>query len=43
MAAIVSIVLGLFSFLLPDTPPQAKTPSSAKSILGIDALLLFRG
>jgi len=42
MAAIVSAALGLFSFTLPDTPPQAKTHSSAKSILGIDALTLFR-
>ena len=42
MAAIVSVALGLFSFTLPDTPPQGTTPSSAKSILGIDALLLFR-
>ncbi len=42
MAAIVSIILGLFSFTLPDTPPQAKAKSSAKAILGIDALILFR-
>jgi nucleoside transporter len=42
MAALVSIALGLFSFTLPDTPPQAKTKSSAKSILGIDALILFK-
>ena len=43
MAAIVSAALGLFSFLLPDTPPQAKKiTSSAKSILGIDAFILFR-
>src|SRR4030043_2248782 len=35
MAAIVSVILGLFSFFLPDTPPLAKTPSSAKSVLGI--------
>ncbi|MDO9339826.1 MAG: nucleoside permease [Bacteroidales bacterium] len=42
MAAIVSVALGLFSFTLPDTPPQAKTKSSARSILGIDALVLFR-
>ncbi len=42
MAAIVSAVLGLFSFALPDTPPQAKTPSSAKSVLGIDAFILFK-
>jgi nucleoside transporter len=42
MAAIVSVALGLFSFTLPDTPPQAKTPSSAKSVLGIDAFILFK-
>lgn len=43
MAAIVSAVLGLFSFALPDTPPLAKnTTSNAKSILGIDAFVLFR-
>ena len=42
MAAIVSLGLGLFSFFLPDTPPQAKTTSSAKSVMGIDAFILFR-
>lgn len=42
MAALVSAALGLISFVLPDTPPQAKTPSSAKAILGIDALALFK-
>jgi nucleoside transporter len=42
MAAVVSIFLGLISFILPDTPPQGKTKSSAKAILGIDALMLFR-
>ena len=42
MAAIVSFVLGLFSFFLPDTPPLAKTPSTTRSIMGIDALVLFR-
>src|SRR4030042_6271417 len=42
MAAIVSVALGLFSFMLPDTPPQAKTPSSAKSVMGIDAFVLFK-
>jgi nucleoside transporter len=42
MAAIVSVALGLFSFTLPNTPPQGKTRSSAKAILGIDALMLFR-
>jgi nucleoside transporter len=42
MAAIVSVALGLFSFTLPDTPPLAKETSTAKSILGIDALVLFK-
>ena len=42
MAAVISVGLGLFSFFLPDTPPQAKTPSTAKSIMGIDAFILFR-
>jgi len=42
MAAIVSAVLGVYSFMLPDTPPQAKTKSSTRSILGIDAFVLFR-
>ena len=42
MAAIASVALGLFSFTLPDTPPLAKTKTSAKSILGFDALILFK-
>lgn len=42
MAAVVSVALGLFSFTLPNTPPQAKEPSSAKSVLGIDAFILFK-
>jgi nucleoside transporter len=42
MAAVVSLILGIFSFILPNTPPQAKIQSSARSILGIDAFVLFR-
>ncbi|HOW38960.1 MAG TPA: nucleoside permease [Bacteroidales bacterium] len=43
MAALVSVALGLYSFFLPDTPPQKEMPaSSAKSVMGIDALVLFR-
>jgi len=45
MAAIVSATLGLYSFFLPDTPPVKTTTaatSSAKSIFGIDALILFK-
>jgi nucleoside transporter len=42
MASIVSVILGLYSFTLPDTPPQGKVQTSAKSILGIDAFVLFK-
>jgi nucleoside transporter len=42
MAAVVSIVLGLYSFTLPDTPPATRIQTSAKSILGIDAFRLFK-
>ncbi|WP_234572116.1 MFS transporter [Rhodohalobacter sp. 614A] len=39
LTAIASIILGLYSFTLPHTPPPAKGDSvSARSILGIDAL-----
>ena len=44
MAALVSGLLGLYSFFLPDTPPvqPSETKTSAKSIFGIDALVLFK-
>jgi nucleoside transporter len=43
MAAVASIVLGLLSFFLPDTPPKAKgTKASAAQILGADAFVLFK-
>jgi len=42
MAALVSIALSLLSFTLPDTPPLGKTSTSAKSVLGLDAFVLFR-
>ncbi|HBQ82913.1 MAG TPA: MFS transporter [Bacteroidales bacterium] len=42
MAAIVSFGLGIFSFMLPDTPAQEKAATSAKSVMGIDALVLFK-
>jgi nucleoside transporter len=43
VASIVSAILGLFSFTLPDTPPKAnKEKSSLGSILGKDAFVLFK-
>jgi len=43
MAAIASVVLGLFSFILPDTPPKgSSSTSTASSALGSDAFVLFR-
>ena len=44
MAAVASLVLGLFSFLLPKTPPIKKTTtekSSLSEILGLDAIKLL--
>ena len=43
VAAISGVVLGIFSFLLPHTPPRAKgEPASIGSILGLDALSLMK-
>ena len=43
LAAIVSVILGVFSFTLPKTPPKGKNSSSPslKEILGLDALKLL--
>ncbi len=37
-----SVVLGVFSFFLPDTPPKATTSTSFAQILGLDAFKLFK-
>lgn len=43
MAAIASLLLGIFSFLLPETPPKGKVAgTSASSALGTEAFILFR-
>ncbi len=44
MAAIVSLILGVFSFTLPHTPPKAKTEGDFKlsEVLGLEALSLLK-
>ncbi|SFB23762.1 nucleoside permease [Algoriphagus aquimarinus] len=44
MAGVSSLILGLYSFTLPATPPQAKSSDKIKlsEILGLDALSLLK-
>ncbi len=43
MAAIASLVMGVISFFLPDTPPKAKgQKASIVDLLGLDALTLMK-
>jgi nucleoside transporter len=43
MAAAASVLLGLFSFILPNTPPKAAaSEATASRALGVDAFVLFR-
>lgn len=42
IAAGASVLLGLFSFMLPNTPPKAKEAGSAAKALGTEAFVLFK-
>ncbi|MGE0770525.1 MAG: nucleoside permease [Cyclobacteriaceae bacterium] len=43
MAAAVSLALGIFSFVLPNTPPKGKAAdATASSALGTEAFVLFK-
>lgn len=43
MAAIASLVLGLFSFTLPETPPKGRVAgTSASNVIGTEAFVLFK-
>jgi nucleoside transporter len=43
MAAIASAILGVISFILPNTPPKGKSAdATASSALGTDAFVLFK-
>lgn len=42
MAAAISVALGVFSFLLPNTPPKGKTEGAASKALGTEAFVLFK-
>lgn len=42
LTAWASIALGVFSFILPHTPPETGSKPSLKEIIGLDALVLFK-
>jgi len=42
LTAGAAIAMGLFSFMLPDTPPESSGPVSASQLLGLDALALLK-
>ena len=43
LAAASSLVLGLFSFILPNTPPKGRIENeTAAKVLGADAFVLFK-
>lgn len=42
VGAIFSLLLGFYSFTLPHVPPKKEKKASAKEIIGLDALSLFK-
>jgi len=42
LTASAALAMGIFSFMLPDTPPESSGPVSAKQLLGLDALALLK-
>ena len=42
MSAIASLILGIFSFTLPATPPKASRDAGLREMLGLDALSMLR-
>jgi nucleoside transporter len=42
ISMVASVLLGLFSFLLPKTPPTATGPATFGQIIGKDAFVLFK-
>ena len=42
VSMVTAIVIGLYSFTLPDTPPSGKGPVSFGQIIGKDAFVLFK-
>ncbi|MBC6492958.1 nucleoside permease [Flavihumibacter stibioxidans] len=42
LAAVVSAALGLFSFLLPNTPPKGKEAGTGTSVFGSEAFVLLK-
>ncbi|MDB6020421.1 MAG: hypothetical protein JWQ04_278 [Pedosphaera sp.] len=42
LTAGASVALGLFSFMLPNTPPTGSGPVSVRQILGLDAFVLLK-
>ena len=42
LVAVAALVLGLFSFFLPNTPPSAQGKVSLRELFGLDALVLLK-